>query len=87
MAGSAALARLVRQAEPVDRWVGGFAAKGDAGNSVDRVQTGHFANSLDVHRRSLHGPSFNRTDVFIVCAALTCGNSLKRRIPLKAQCA
>lgn len=93
MVGSAALACLVRQAEPVDRCVGGFAARGDEGNSVDRVQTGHFANLLDFHRRSLNAPSFNRADIFIVSAALTCWDSLKarlhpqRRIPFKAQCA
>ena len=99
MAGSVATAGLVGQAEPVNRWVDSFAARGDEGNegnegnSVDRVQTGHFANLLDFHRRSLNGPSFNRADIFIVLAALTCWDSLKaalhpqRRIPLKAQCA
>ena len=93
MTGSAALARLVRQAEPVDRCVGGFAARGDAGNSVGCVQTGHFANLLDFHRRSLNEPVFNRADIFIVCAALTGWDSLKtalhpqRRISFKVQCA
>lgn len=68
--GVVSIVCLVRQAEPLDRWLGAFVVGGGGGNLVDRVQTGAVVDFLDFYWGSIHWPAFNFGDVFIVCSIL-----------------